>query len=52
MDEVTVKRCKTKESDEMTERVVVRSRRKVEVLHMDIIGEDFWTSHPDILGKS
>ena len=49
---MTVKRCKSKGSDEEVEREVVRRRRKVEVLHTDIIGEDFWVNHPEVLDKS
>ncbi|XP_038070660.1 probable tRNA(His) guanylyltransferase isoform X1 [Patiria miniata] len=52
VDEVTVNRCKSKETDEEIEREVVRKRRKVELLHTDIIGEEFWTDRPEILAKS
>ncbi|XP_071792622.1 probable tRNA(His) guanylyltransferase [Asterias amurensis] len=50
--EVTVKQCKSKESDEMLRREVVRTRRKVTLFHTDIIGDTFWTEHPEILGAS
>ena len=48
--EVTVKDCKSKTSEELTKREVVRTRRVVTIFHTDIIGEDFWTDHPEILG--
>lgn len=28
---------------------VTRSRRRVEAYHCDIIGDQFWEEHPDIL---
>lgn len=28
---------------------VTRSRRRVEAYHSDIIGDQFWDEHPDIL---
>lgn len=28
---------------------VTRSRRRVEAYHCDLIGEQFWEEHPDIL---
>lgn len=43
--------CKhTKRPDEEEKEVpVTRSRRRVEAYHCDIIGEQFWEEHPDIL---
>ena len=29
--------------------VAYRQRKKVVTLHVDIIGEQFWTEHPEIL---
>lgn len=47
-DETVTKRMKV--PDEEEKRVaVIRSRRCVQAYHCDIIGEQFWEEHPDIL---
>ncbi|KAG7241819.1 hypothetical protein INR49_024789 [Caranx melampygus] len=47
-DETVTKRMKV--PDEEEKRVpVIRSRRRVQAYHCDIIGDQFWEEHPDIL---
>ncbi|KAM4586316.1 putative tRNA(His) guanylyltransferase isoform 1-T2 [Fundulus diaphanus] len=47
-DETVKKRVK-RPNEEEKEVPVTRSRRMVEAYHCDIIGEQFWEEHPDIL---
>ncbi|XP_035983062.1 probable tRNA(His) guanylyltransferase [Fundulus heteroclitus] len=47
-DETVNKRVK-RPNEEEKEVPVTRSRRTVEAYHCDIIGEQFWEEHPDIL---
>uniref|UniRef100_A0A1A8QNA0 tRNA(His) guanylyltransferase n=2 Tax=Nothobranchius pienaari TaxID=704102 RepID=A0A1A8QNA0_9TELE len=47
-DETVTKRMKLPNTEEKEVRVT-RSRRRVEALHCDLIGEQFWEEHPDIL---
>ncbi|KAJ8254699.1 hypothetical protein GJAV_G00196190 [Gymnothorax javanicus] len=46
-DETTTKRVKI--SDEEKEVTVTKSRKKVSAHHCDIIGDQFWQEHPDLL---
>lgn len=48
-DETVTKRSKLPDEDEMKDVLVTRSRRRVQDYHCDIIGEQFWQDHPDIL---
>ncbi|XP_029369005.1 putative tRNA(His) guanylyltransferase [Echeneis naucrates] len=45
-DETVIKRMKSPDEEE---KHVIRSRRRVQAHHCDIIGEQFWEEHPDIL---
>ncbi|XP_017288488.1 probable tRNA(His) guanylyltransferase isoform X3 [Kryptolebias marmoratus] len=47
-DETVIKRMKLPNEEEK-EVLVTRSRRRVEAHHCDIIGDQFWDEHPDIL---
>ncbi|XP_041846079.1 probable tRNA(His) guanylyltransferase isoform X3 [Melanotaenia boesemani] len=45
----TVTRCLIQPNQERKEVPVTRSRRRVVAYHSDIIGDQFWEEHPDIL---
>ncbi|CAI5651637.1 putative tRNA(His) guanylyltransferase isoform X1 [Oreochromis niloticus] len=47
-DETIIKRIKLPNGEEK-DMPVTRSRRRVEAYHCDLIGEQFWEEHPDIL---
>lgn len=47
-DETITKRLKLPDEEEK-DVFVTRSRRRVQDYHCDIIGEQFWQEHPDIL---
>ncbi|KAG5853470.1 hypothetical protein ANANG_G00073800 [Anguilla anguilla] len=47
VDETTTKQVRV--SNEDKEVAVTRSRKRVSAHHCDIIGDQFWTEHPDIL---
>lgn len=47
-DETVTKRMKLPNKEEK-DVAVTRSRRRVEAYHCDIIGDQFWEEHPDIL---
>ncbi|XP_035263456.1 probable tRNA(His) guanylyltransferase isoform X2 [Anguilla anguilla] len=47
VDETTTKQIRV--SNEDKEVAVTRSRKRVSAHHCDIIGDQFWTEHPDIL---
>lgn len=47
-DETVTKRMKRPDGEE-EDVPVTRSRRTVQDYHCDIIGEQFWEEHPDIL---
>ncbi|XP_004541163.3 putative tRNA(His) guanylyltransferase isoform X1 [Maylandia zebra] len=47
-DETVIKRTKLPNGEEK-DMPVTRSRRRVEAYHCDLIGEQFWEEHPDIL---
>ncbi|XP_071759627.1 putative tRNA(His) guanylyltransferase isoform X1 [Centroberyx gerrardi] len=48
-DETVTKRVKLPKEEEEKEVHVTRSRRKVHAHHGDIIGDQFWEEHPDVL---
>ncbi|XP_033948723.1 probable tRNA(His) guanylyltransferase isoform X2 [Pseudochaenichthys georgianus] len=45
----TVTKCMKLPNAEEKEVAVTRSRRRVQAHHCDVIGEQFWEEHPDIL---
>ncbi|KAK5897344.1 hypothetical protein CesoFtcFv8_010414 [Champsocephalus esox] len=45
----TVTKCMKLPNAEEKEMTVTRSRRRVQAHHCDVIGEQFWEEHPDIL---
>lgn len=47
-DETVTKRMKVPDEEEKHV-PVIRSRRRVQAYHCDIIGDQFWEEHPDIL---
>ena len=48
-EETVTKRVKRPNEEEEKEVQVVRPRRRVHAHHCDLIGEEFWVEHPDIL---
>uniref|UniRef100_H3DI55 tRNA(His) guanylyltransferase n=1 Tax=Tetraodon nigroviridis TaxID=99883 RepID=H3DI55_TETNG len=48
-EETVKKRTKSPREEKETDATVTRSRRRVQEHHCDIIGEQFWQEHPDIL---
>ncbi|KAK1150416.1 putative tRNA(His) guanylyltransferase isoform X1 [Acipenser oxyrinchus oxyrinchus] len=49
IDEITTKTIKLPNEDKEKEIVVTRTRKKVTPLHCDLIGEEFWEEHCEIL---
>ncbi|XP_070541540.1 probable tRNA(His) guanylyltransferase isoform X2 [Ptychodera flava] len=52
VEEKIVKQCRSKESDVVETREITRQRNIVITQHVDIIGDEFWKLHPEILGDS
>ncbi|XP_077992965.1 putative tRNA(His) guanylyltransferase [Glandiceps talaboti] len=50
VEEKIKKQCKTKDSEVMEMKEVTRHRNIVVAHHLDIIGDEFWKLHPEILG--
>ncbi|RXM92625.1 putative tRNA(His) guanylyltransferase [Acipenser ruthenus] len=49
IDEITTKTIKLTNEEKEKEIVVTRTRKKVTALHCDLIGEEFWEEHSEIL---
>ncbi|XP_062502372.1 probable tRNA(His) guanylyltransferase [Corticium candelabrum] len=51
VDETITKQCRTKDDETITERPVLRTRKSILTLHVDVIGDEFWAEHADIMDE-
>ncbi|XP_006813680.1 putative tRNA(His) guanylyltransferase [Saccoglossus kowalevskii] len=52
VEEKLMKHFKSKDSERLETKEVTRVRNVVVTQHIDIIGDEFWKLHPEILGKA